>query len=77
MPTESLRAIWEVTVGVIPGEPIPEHTKRFPLTSREWEQGTEAGFDALQAAQGAAMVYAMGMQNPNLSNWVRVDWIWY
>ncbi len=77
MPTESLRAIWEVTVGVIPGEPIPEHTKRFPLTSREWGDGSETGYDALQAAQGAAMIYAWSVQNPTAMNWMRVDWIWY
>lgn len=30
-----------------------------------------------QKFQNAAAVYAQSLQNPNATNWVRVDWIWY
>ena len=33
---ESARAAWEVTAGLIPGQAMPEYTRRWALTSSEW-----------------------------------------
>lgn len=30
-----------------------------------------------QKFQNAAMVYAQSLQNPQATNWVRLDWIWF
>ncbi len=75
------RAAWEVTAGLIPGQPMAEYTRRWILTSSEWY-----GTDGQQSAQGAALFnaalvaaheYARYLMNPGALNWVRVDWIWF
>src|SRR4051794_21860564 len=34
---DACRCIWEVLAGVIPGEPEPTLTRRWAMTSAEWE----------------------------------------
>lgn len=76
MPEETLRCVWEVTAGIIPGQVMRDHTRRFPLTSRQWDGGSEAGVDAYNEAATEAMIYARGLMSPAHLNWVRVDWVW-
>lgn len=76
---EVTRAAWEVTAGVIPNMPEPEHTRRFFLSEAEWDRGNKdgKGVDRFMALQGEAMVYALSLQHPNHLNWVRLEWIWF
>lgn len=72
---ESARCIFEVTAGILPMEPENEFTRRFALTSSEWNQGQ--GWDRFIEVQEEAMAYATELQQrPNRFNFVRVDWIW-
>jgi len=79
MPLKAAKAFIEVEAGVIPGQPIPEYTKRWGYDVEEYEKDTLTPQDQptifsqrLQEAHN----YAMGMSNPAYVNWVRVDWIW-
>lgn len=83
---ESAKVIIEVTAGVIPGTPEPQFTRRWAITSREWEEAQQkdmmedgifhpmAELLVLRAAQADA--YAMMLRDPSRINWTRTDWIW-
>ena len=79
MPMEAAKALIEVQAGIIPGSALPEYTKRWGYTSREYEEDKLVAPDQptifskrLQEAHN----YAVGLSNPAYVNWVRVDWIW-
>lgn len=98
---ESARAAIEVTAGLIPGQAMPEYTRRWGITSANWHEETNRDRDEYNASvaedsehihpmattrqgelltstQGQAMAYAqMLMLQPNMLNWVRVDWVWF
>ena len=68
----ALKCSIHVVAGVIPGEPISELT-------RGWEF-TQADLDSPPRyidQTGAAMNYAMSLQNPAKVNWVKLEWVWY
>lgn len=79
---ESARILIEVTAGLIPGTPMPEHTKKFAITSDQWyAQGKYEGnpkgaqLEILQV-YGFAQEYMRNLMNPQALNWVRLDWIY-
>lgn len=74
---ESAKVIVEVIAGLIPGkDPIPEFTRRWALTSEEWDRATDPN-EALAILNGKALGYAaLLMLQPSRLNWVRTDWIW-
>lgn len=88
---EQARAAIEVTAGLIPGQPMDEFTRRWWITSEEWQAAGEKdkelpqdhigqfdGNNLLTDRQGPAMAYAqLLMLQPQVLNWVRVDWIWF
>ena len=72
----SARVLLEVQAGLLVGDPEPEFTKRWVITSEEWHT---AGDPELLLAErnGEATAYAGRlMMQPDRLNWVRVDWIW-
>jgi hypothetical protein len=80
--TESARAAWEVTAGLVPGQAMDEYTRRWVLTATEWWE-TDGMVPSLQgvalfnAHATAAMEYARGLMDPRQLNWVKVEWIWF
>lgn len=48
---EAARLIIEVTCGVIPGTPEPEFTRRWAITSAEWDLANQADAELLQQSQ--------------------------
>lgn len=68
---KSLKLAIEVRAGIIPGEPIEEHSKNWYLSREEYED-----IDQWLAAAGAANLYALTLQNPERLNWVKVEWVW-
>jgi hypothetical protein len=78
---EAARCAWEVTAGLIPGQPMHEYTRRWGLTSTEWYgedgNGSPQGVALYNASLVAAMEYARYLMNPQGLNWVRIDWIWF
>lgn len=75
---ESARVIVEVVAGLIPGgTPDQAFTRRWALTSAEWEAAGEKQSEALAELNGKAQGYAaLLMLQPDRLNWVRTDWIW-
>lgn len=75
---ESARVIVEVVAGILPGTPMPEHTKAFAITSKEWNEADEDGRTMLLIrANGQALAYAgLLMLQPDRFNWVKTEWIW-
>lgn len=79
MPMNAAKALIEVCGGVIPGQPMAEHTKRWGYTSQDYEQDQKtppAEPTIFSQRLQEAHEYAMGLSNPAYLNWVRVDWIW-
>ena len=77
---ESARVIIEVLAGVIPGTAMPEHTRRFAITSKDWQtagENPDGQMRLLAETNGKAQGYAsLLMLQPNALNWVRTEWIW-
>jgi hypothetical protein len=89
------KAAIEVTAGLIPGQAMSEYTRRWAITSDEWQFATQKDREfvnserdmpmattvqgeLLTQAQGKAMAYAqMLMLQPNMLNWVSVNWVWF
>lgn len=71
-----VRVVVEVVAGLIPGRPDPQYTRRYVVTSQEW-QDTDDQLGLLAELNGRATGYAsLLMLKPDELNWVRVDWIW-
>lgn len=86
-PGRRAKACFEVTAGIVPGTAMPEHTRRWLLTSETFHSEMEmsdADFKAVRNGvstfveyRDAAYEYARTLVNPKALNWVRVDWIWF
>lgn len=64
----------------MPGEPMDEHTRRWFLTSKEWQAIQDGDKDALNKyldIQGAASNYALFLMRPDMVNWVKMEWVWF
>jgi hypothetical protein len=84
--SDTARVLLEVTAGLIPQRPEPELTRRWAITSAEWQEAGKATSSDLEAGRqsellaernGRALAYAnLLMLQPDRINWVRTDWIW-
>jgi hypothetical protein len=79
---EALKAAWEVRAGVIPGQAMPEYTKRWLYTSKMREEdeahGSEISYHATFSKMRAEAVdYYIQISMPNLNNWAELTFIWY
>ena len=76
---ESARCAWEVVAGLIPGQVMPEHTKRWGLTSHEWDDGK--GLELFYEREALAGAYARTLQTLCMMgrevNWTRIDFVWF
>jgi len=76
---KACKAIFQVTAGVIPKEPMAEYTKRWSYDTEDYERDTKTPKDQptiFSVRLREAHDYAMMLSNPAYVNWVRVDWIW-
>lgn len=78
MSKNALRCSLTVVAGILPGEPMPEYTRRWDFTEEQMRHQSDGNILLQYAdAQGAAMNYALGLQIPSIANWVEMTWIWY
>ena len=73
------KALFTVTAGIIPGQVMPEHTRRWTYTSADYEQDAALPAGELSIFElriQEAHDYAIQLSNPRHLNWVRVDWMW-
>jgi hypothetical protein len=77
---ETARVLLEVVAGLLPGgAPDPQYTRRWAITSREWQEAGERGEQSALLAEynGRMQGYAaLLMLQPDALNWVRTDWVW-
>lgn len=79
----SVRIAMEVQAGLIPGQPMPEYTKKFFISSDAWYASGEYVGKEQEAKEeilkvyGYAQEYARNLMNPQILNWVRMDWIYF
>jgi len=66
-----LRCSWSVTAGLILGDPMPEFTRTWSITSEAYEKDPAC----FAKFRDEALEYAKALTDPGL-NWVHVDWIY-
>ncbi len=78
-----LKAMWVVTAGVIPGQPLAELERIFHYTQEEDLADAEAAQGPAQTytnrftlRMAEAFAYAAALQAPARLNWVKVEWVW-
>ena len=82
MPRDSAKAIFEVRAGLIPGTADPEHTRRWVITSGEWEAADEKGEAdlLLMEVHFKAVAYCQILQALCASgrsvNWTDLTFLW-
>lgn len=89
---EAAKLIIEVRAGVIPRTAMPEYTRRWAITSREYEtmndraelgkpldQRSAAWHEARDQwlrAHGESREYQATLENPSQFNWCERTWLW-
>ena len=68
----ALKCSIQVVAGIIPGKPISKFARVWKFTQEDLD-APPTYIDK----SGAAMNYAMSLQNPQKVNWVKLEWIWY
>jgi hypothetical protein len=72
---QTAKFVLEVTAGLIPGRIDDAYTRRYFITSQEWQDHPEPSH-LLAEVNGKAQGYAgLLMLQPDYLNWVRLDWI--
>lgn len=70
------RVILEVLAGVIPEKPEEEFSRRWTITSDEWEAcAHQTTLLAEYVAKAEVYAHLLGLQ-PDRFNWVQINWIW-
>lgn len=72
----TLKASWEITAGLIIGEPMAEHTKVLTYTSEMYESDKTGETQHYYEKLAMAHEYARILSNPGMVNWVDVKFIW-
>ena len=80
--TARLAAAWEVRAGLIPGQALPEYTKRFFYTSEDHEEDNrhakEFAYQPIFMQRLAqATMYHQQMSDPRTLNWAELTFLWY
>jgi hypothetical protein len=84
---EAARVIIQVDAGLMPGEPEEKFSRRWVITTAEWERALREDAISDEAhAQHAALLlmfraaqadeYARLVRDPARFNWVRTEWTW-
>lgn len=80
---ERVRIIIEVVAGVLPGTPMTEYSKQFVIPSDIWyAQGTFEGKKEeaqmeIYKVYGLAQEYMRSLWDPQIINWVKLEWIYF
>jgi hypothetical protein len=77
MPTQNVRYAVEVKAGLIPGQPTPEFTRQWFVTTDEWRRGEHHSVEDPESAWSQARAYAEQLVDPAVVNWVSLEWVWF
>lgn len=68
----------DVVAGILPGTPIDELTRQWFITSEEWNAEGVDHAQLLSDLAGKASAWGTYlMLQPDVVNWVKVEWIWF
>lgn len=73
------KAFWTVTAGIIPDQPMPEHSRTWCYTSVDYEHDATVPPDEptrYAKTRDEAQAYADRLMDPRSLNWVKFDWFW-
>jgi hypothetical protein len=73
---EMLKATWTVTAGIIPDQPIDEHSRSWSYDSADYEKDGEVPI-IFQQIKEEVYEYMMEITDPCILNWVDVKFVWY
>jgi hypothetical protein len=71
--------MWEVTAGMIVEQPDIQHTRRFEITSDEWERSSNQTLLFLSRwHEAVAYATQLGLHSASglAPNWVGIKYIW-
>lgn len=71
MPTETARVLLEVVAGLLPGTAMPEYTRQWGITEKQWHANDEA----VGRVTGECDAYATKLRASGL-NWVQTTWLY-
>lgn len=74
-----VRCAVDVVAGVLPGQPEEEFTRRWFISSEDWNSAEgPTRNNLLTDLAGQASAYATFlMVQPERFNWVKVEWVWF
>lgn len=68
----------DVVAGVVPGTPMEEYTRRWFITSEEWNADFADKTQLLSDIAGKASAWSTFlMLQPDRVNWVKTEWIYF
>lgn len=70
----------EVVAGLVPGQPLPEYTRRWVWSSDDQqalENGDKAAREKYLRMAGESREYAASLEDPRSLNWVQRVWLWF
>lgn len=79
---EGMKGFWSVQAGILPGEPIPKHTKNYYYLSAMYDADVKRiktgskDPSTFQEMRDEAIDYAKELIDPRQVNWVRLEWVW-
>lgn len=72
------RSAVDVVAGIIPGISEDDFTRRFFITSEEWNAEGANQVNLLCDLAGKASAYATYLMiQPDRLNWVKLEWVWF
>ena len=76
---ESAKCAWEVRAGIIPGQAQPEHSRRWGLSSSEWDsdEGLRLFLERSAQANAYAGYLALLCSQGREVNWTETTFIWF
>ena len=70
-----MKGQFQVTAGILIGEPMDEYTKVWTYTSKDYDED-QKGENIFNRLKDGAYDYAKNLSNPGIVNWVKVQFIW-
>ncbi len=77
---KAAKCAWQVTAGIIPGEPMPVYSRAWHYTSEDYERDAARPPDEATTfckLRDQALDHAKEIMDPAMVNWVRVEWVWF
>lgn len=73
----ALKAYFQVTAGILLGQPDEQFTRRYDYTSDDYATDQNNGApEIFNKIKYEASDYALDITNPGIVNWVKTEFVW-